>query len=285
MTDKSLYRRLRRATDQEAILLVPAVHALDEADPLGELDNCIHEIASRLPVAAAALLSWMPNKPNAGCAGALVRKLSVNHLSERTAVPFDLAGADVGRAILTCGRLCAQVTSPAVTLGWLLALFSEVPENDPERRRLNVLLAYHIEEVPDTTLAVLSCVPTERRPPEVAVALKHLTEEESMLSGSPRLTELVLAREERYALANLERARQRDIQLQARQQSIFMQFTKPHHVKYSTCVAIEVDAGGMIREQTLEMQEHGVSVEMPLSERARPLLGKAMRRELWEGKF
>jgi hypothetical protein len=284
MTTDSLYLRLSQASDHEAIQLLPAVAALAEADPLAELDNCLHEIASRVPLAAAALMSWLPDKPSE-FVRTLVRGLSVKYLTEDAPVPFNLKGVDVGRAVLVCSRLCAEATAPAVTLGWLLALYSEVPEADPERRRLNVLLTYHVEEVPHTTLAVLNCVPANCRPAEVTAALEHLTEQESMLKDSPRLTELMLSREERYALANLERGRQRDIQRQARQRSIFMQFAKSHHVKYSTQVAIEHAAGGQIHEQTINMQEHGVFFEMPLSERAQPLLGEVTRQRLWEGKF
>jgi hypothetical protein len=285
MSETSLYLQLHRATDADATKLLPQVAALVDADPLDELDDCIHEIASRTNVAAAALLLWLPETPNAGTSGALIRQLSVNHLQKREALTFDLAGADAASAILTCARLCTQALSPSVTLGWLLGLYSLVPESDAQRKRLGVLLTFHVTELPDTTLAILTAVPETERPPEVASAVTYLAEQDKVLKESPRLVELALGREERYALANLERRRQREIQRDAHAHSVFAQFAKPHHVKYSIRTSIEMDAGGRIYEQTMELQEHGVFVEMPLYERAMPLLGKVMRHRLWEGKF
>jgi hypothetical protein len=236
-------------------------------------------------VAAAALVSWLPANPVAACAEDLMRTLSVNHLSAMKPAAIDLAGLNLDSAVLACGRMCARATAPAVTLGWLLALFTAVPQADPQRKRLNLLLAYHAEEVPDTTRKLLGTLPAAQLPPEAAAFLLRLQEEDVFLRESPRLTELGLSREERYALANLERSRQRDIHRQAREASVFMQFTKPHHIKYSKRVAVELEMGGRFHEQTLEMQAHGVAVEMPLSERARPLLGKVLRHRLWEGEF
>ena len=76
---------------------------------------------------------------------------------------------------------------------------------------------------------------------------------------------------------------QRSIHQQAEEASVMMQFVTRAHFKYAREVALPFEAGGITTEQTLTMQEHELTLELPFLAMSDPLGNSSRRRRLLRG--
>jgi hypothetical protein len=280
-----LYIRLTRAgTDPADVAgLLDEVAALDPNQQAHELGDCISAIVQSPTLSVWALGRWLNTNTDIAAAKRLVHELSVNYLAADAAVRFDLSALHPSDAVLTGFRLCALGSAPPVSLGWMLALLG-LPDEAVHADALK-LLQHHMQEYPYTTKRLLDRVDAESKATltVIAEAATILKQQADALEQAPRLKEFALSREERIALQGLKLREQREIHRHAEQSSVLLAFVKQSHFKYSRDAAVEITAQGQTFEQVLSMQSHGVSVELPLSERLEPLTGPLRRNRLWGG--
>ncbi len=280
-----LYSRLTRAGTDPGLLsdLLDEVAVLDPEQQAHELDDCLSAIVRSSAMSVQALGKWLTIDAHRPVAKQLVHNLSVQYLAADTPVFYDLSALQSSDAVLAAFRLCALATTPAVSLGWVLALL-RFTDTGVHGHALE-LLRHHVQEYPYTTQRLLDAVDAELKTaqPDITDAVSILKQQSDALEQAPRLTEFAMSREERIALQGLKLQEQREIHRHAEQSSVLLPFIKQSHFKYSHEVAIEISAQGQTFEQSLPMQLHGVSVELPLSERLDPQTGPLRRRCLWGG--
>lgn len=280
-----LYSRLFHAGADPGILvgLLDEVAALDPDQQVHELDNCLSAIARSPALSVLALGSWLTADAKRPVAKQLVHNLSVQYLAASTPADFDLSAMLPSDAVLAAFRLCALVTTPAVSLGWVVALLRR--SDAGVHGHALVLLQHLVQEYPHTTQRLLESLDADVKAalPVLTEVLSMLAQQSVALEQTSRLKELAMSREERVALQGLKLREQREIHRHAEQSSVLLSFVKQNHFKYSHETVIEVTAQGQTFEQSLSMQSHGVSIELPLSERLEPQTGSLRRNRLWEG--
>lgn len=280
-----LYSRLTRAgTDPADIAgLLDEVAALDPDQQAHELGDCMSAVVQSPALSVWALGTWLTTNTRIAAAKRLVHDLSVNHLAAATAIRFDLSALRPADALLAGFRLCALGATPSVSLGWVVALLGS-PDEAVQAGALK-LLQHHMQEYPYTTQRLLDSVDAESKATVtvIAEAASMLKQQADALEQAPRLKEFALSREERIALQGLKLREQREIHHHAEQSSVLLAFMKQSHFKYSRDAVVEITVQGQTFEQVLSMQSHGVSIELPLSERLEPLTGPLRRNRLWEG--
>jgi hypothetical protein len=274
----------RAGTDARVIdALLDEVTALSPDQQAHELNDCISAIVRSPALSVLALGKWLTSNTHVATAKQLVHSLNVSYLATDAPVSLDLSALQSSDAVLTAFRLCALTTTPAVSLGWVLALF-RFPGQTPHSDALK-LLQHHMQEYPYTTQRLLEGADAEWKAnfPIIAKAVSMLKQQADALEQEPRLKELALSRKEQIALQGLKLREQREIHRHAEQPSVLSAFVKQSHFKYSHDVAVETTAQGQTFEQVISMQSHGIWVELPLSERLDPLTGRLRRNRLWDG--
>ncbi|MDP1742687.1 hypothetical protein [Polaromonas sp.] len=263
--------------------MLDEVAALDPDKDTHELDDCLSALIRSPALSVLALGNWLGANAKLPLAKLLVHNLSVQYLAAETPVNLDLAMLQSSDAVLVAFRLCALATTPAFSLGWVLALLRN-DETGVQTHALE-LLRHHIREYPHTTQRLLeSMVPDLKTTlPVVAEVLSMLSKQSDAFEQAPRLKEFAMSREERIALQGLKLREQREIHRHAEQSSVLMQFVKQSHFKYSHETVVEFSAQGQTFEQSLSMQPHAVSVELPISERLDPQTGPLRRNRMWAG--
>lgn len=259
-----------------------AVPSLDEW--LAEADNCLHEVAYSSTLFAMAVSSWLAVDEEVVLAKALIHKASARHLQQQAAEAYDLSNIDEMRAILAGCRLCTLGATPAISLGWALSLTVSHTKSDKMSHAVECLLQYHIDELPRTTLRLLSSDDSPFKSDEKASeAIVALEEQETWLEGLPRLREFAMTPEMRLTLVSLNRNESRAIHRHSKEKSLLSRLFTSYHFKYADKTAVEFVVGDKVQETTLEMSPYSCFVEVPLSELTDPKSGAARRSRLWRG--
>jgi hypothetical protein len=254
----------------------------------GELDDCIHEIATHANTFARAILAWMVSDEDAPTAKLLARKASVVHFQATAPAKYDLSAADRDAGLLAAMRLCSIFVAPAVSLGWAMSLVASEPAGDgmPSTAGLVAVLQYHAEEFQNTTRKLLE---SEGSPFGTLEASRQLVEglkqAGAALDGLPPLREFAMSPEMRMVLSGVRRMQNRQTGREARRRSILGQLATTQHFKYSNRTAIETRVGNEVKETTLAMSSFGFGYELPLSELTDPVRGRFRRAAFWNGEF
>lgn len=253
-------------------------------DAVSAARDCLFEIAKSPELFVAAASRWVTSSEHALLGLALVHEVSVRHLNESVILAYDLSGIAEADAILTAFRLCAHAAAPAVCLGWVLSVVRDFPQSQDAARTASSLLSYLAEQLPVSTHQLLRADTSAFRDlPVEKQTLAHLNAFEAILSQLPVLREFAMTPEMRLAHASSKRSEHRDIHHAARKGSILDHIATKLRFKYATRTTIEMALGDEIRETSMTMDTHHLSMELPLSEGTDPLYGKLLRRKLARG--
>jgi hypothetical protein len=248
------------------------------------LQSLIHSLSGTNRLFALAICAWLTEEKFLQLGKMLLGEQSVRYLQTSSIPAYDLTGVDESQAILCAYRFCASAESPALCLGWTFAIESSFKDSSTARQAVEELLRHMAEEYPTTSLRLLSAAPDDAKSQLATEIERALQEEKAELDALPWLRELGMTSEMKLANASIRRRFNREVERGAAEESIFAQLFKTQRFKYSHSTAVEFEVEGEVREQTLQMASHQVSVELPVSEGTDPLLGKFRRNAMWSGR-
>lgn len=256
-------------------------HALQRASVL--LESLIRKLSQPDRLFALALSAWLTEDKFVELGKMLMREQSVRYLQATSIPGYDLTGVDESKAILCAYRMCASAESTALCIGWTLAIESSFKDSSNARQSVERLLRHIANEYPTTSLRLLSAAAGEGKSLLATEMERSLLKDKTELDALPWLRELGMTPEMRLANASIRRRFNREVGRGAAERSIFSHIFTTQHFKYSQSTSIEVEVAGEVREQTLQMASHQISVELPVSEGTDPLLGKLCRSSMWNG--
>jgi hypothetical protein len=251
----------------------------------GHTGDCLHAVADSGLLFSIALSRWLSRDADIPLGKALQHQASVARLDQTHPQSYDLQHVEEPDAIVAAKRLCALAAAPAVSLGWALSMARQFPDSASTASALTELLDYHIHELPRSTQTLLASSESVFGALDASInGLRRLQESEAELSILPHLRELEMTADMRLIFSTLKRNEHREIHRQAEERSIFALVTRRIHLKYSLRPTIEVRGEGSSTESQMAMVSHELTVELPLSEGADPMLGRAKRNRLWRGR-
>lgn len=276
------YLRLYRANlEQDGQALLSEFSALwreaetsgVEADTLvDEAKNCLHRFAS-IDFFVLAACEWIGDKGHHRLSKALAHEVSVQYFQHPKLVRFALPGATEASASSVARRLCALNVSVPVSLGWVLSLNADLPPSPVISATTRVVIDFLATEYPATCKRLLEAEPS---PLTESTPAKHLRErlsaESSALDTLPHLTELQMSSEMRRSLRYLRRNENRAVTENAHRGSLFEMLMTPQHFKYSNQVSVEYQNDHETIETMVPMFSHEMSIELPQTWIADPLL-------------
>jgi hypothetical protein len=280
-----LFARLAAAESDAGALpsVLAEIAALSVTPESFEFAHCIHSIAQSPALVSATLGAWLITAPQRDAACSLLEEMNTSHLAGEQLAAFEPALLDADEAVLVGYRLAAFDSAPAVVLGWIVACFQADVEQCGER--LVALLRHEAQQYPVTTRRLLEDL-------DPALVARYPALEEMCLAmaaahatrvAAPRLKELTLSVDDREILRRHRIRDQRDIQRQAEEASVLMQFVTRSHFKYARDVSLQVDTDGETAEQSIAMQEHGLAMELPFLAMTDPLGLFFRRKKLLRG--
>ena len=280
-----LFARLSMAESDTAALpsILAEIAAISTTPDSYEFTHCIHSIAQSPLLTSAALGAWLVTAPQMDAMRALLHEMNVSHLAGEQLVPFEPSHLEAAEAILVGYRLAAFDTAPAVVLGWIVACFQA--DVDPDGERLIALLGHESQQYPGTTRRLLEGLDPGliARYPALEEMRLAMVAASAARAAAPRLKELTLPIDDREILRRHRVRDQRDIHRQAEEASVLMRFMARSHFKYAREVSLQFDAGGVTAEQPIEMQEHGLAMELPFLAMTDPLGLLFRRKKLLRG--
>jgi len=249
-----------------------------------DVRDCLYVIAGKDALFAAAITRWLTRDDGIPLGKALSNTISVRYLKHNAAVGFDLKEIDEACAILVGYRLCATGAALSVALGWILSLARDFPQSDAVKRAVDTLLKYLADEYPSASLRLLR---TDASPfKDLPIAQKMvdtLTKQDAAVAALPSLREFAMTPKMRLLLASLKRSEEREIFAHAKEHSILQLIATEFHFKYSKQVVVEMKLGDQVKETSMAMQGHSLSVDLPQTEATDPLFGKRRRHILGKG--
>jgi hypothetical protein len=288
---RDLYAKLRAAQAQPdaAGPLLDEVAKLvtgSDTDERGEIDSLLHVIIKSPILCAKALLTWFGESPRDDAANALVRRVSVAYF--RAGAPADVVfpSTNPSAAVLAGCRMNARFVAPEYALGWVLAMLRSWPDDRMAISGSARLLHYLTGEFFDTLHDLFAKVEPEIFASQPRELLRHykvqMADERALREGYPYLKEFAMSPEERDVVRALRRQLHNDVMRGAEKKSIFMQFMEQRRFKYARTVSLEV-AGQPLDQVVVEMKQHLVEMELPLSEWKDPMDELRARRDLRKG--
>lgn len=287
------YLRLYRANlEQDGQALLGEFYALwreaensgVEADALvDEAKDCLHRVAST-DLFILAACEWIGDKSHYRLSKALVHEVSVQYLQHPKLVRFALSGATEASASAVARRLCALNVSVPVSFGWVLSLNKDLPPSPLISATTNVVIDFLATEYPATCKRLLEAEPS---PLTQSTPAKHLGErlsaESSALDTLPHLAELQMSSDMRRSFSYLRRNESRAVTERAHGESLFDMFMTAQHFKYSNQVSVEYQNDYETVETMIPMFTQEMSVELPQTWIADPLLYDQKIMDLWKG--
>lgn len=294
MRFNDLYLRLYGADLQrDGIALVSEFYALwleaeasgMEADTLvKEADNCLRRIAST-DLFVFAACDWIGNKGLLRLSKALAHEVSVHYLQHFKLLRFALSDVAEECAANVARRLCALDVPVAVSLGWALSMNEDLPPSLQISSTTAKVMDFLAVEHPSTCKQLLEAESSTFAHSPLALNLtERLAIDARELDALPHLVELQMSSEMRRSLRYLRRSENRAMTEQAQGQSFLADlFMTSEHFKYSNQVALEFQHEQETVETMIPMSTHEMSVDLPQTLVADPLLYGHMVMSLWRG--
>jgi len=286
------YLRLYRADlEQDGEALLGEFYALwcdAETSGVGadtlvdEAKDCLHQVASS-DLFVLAACEWIGDKGNRRLSRALAHEVSVQYLQHPKLVRFALSGTTEASTCAVARRLCALNVSVPVSLGWVLSLNEDLPSSPLISSTTSVVIDFLATEYPVTCKRLLEAEPS---PLTQSTPAKHLGErlfaETSALDALPHLTELQMSSEMRRSFSYLRRNENRAVTEKAHGESLLEMFMTAQHFKYSSQVSVEYQNDHESVEAMIPMFTHEMSMELPQTWIADPLLYDQKIMSLWK---
>lgn len=293
MRFNDLYLRLYGANqEQDGQALLEEFYGLWREAEMAEVDvetlreqakGCLRRIATTDLFLLAACY-WIGTKGHYRLSKALAHEISVHYLQYPKLVRFALTGVTEQCATTVARRLCALDVPVAVSLGWVLSLNEDLPPSPLISSNTATVIEFLAVEHPATCKRLLE---EESSPLTDSPLAQHLTErlasELRELEALPHLAELEMSSEMRRSLRYLRRNESRAVTEQARGDFFLADmFMASEHFKYANKVAVEYQNDQDTVEAMIPMFSHEMSVELPQTWTADPLLYGYMVQRLWE---
>ena len=255
-----------------------------EADALvEEAEDCLHWVAhSDLFVLAAC--EWIGHKGHHRLSKALVHEVSVKYLQHPELVRFALAGSTDVFTSAVARRLCALSAPVSVALGWVLSLNEDLPPSPLISATTSVVIDFLATEYPATCKRLLEAESSPFAQSIHATRLgERLSTENNALDALPHLTELQMSSEMRRSYSYLRRDESRTVAERAHGESLFEMFVTSQHFKYSSQVSVEYQNDQETIEAMIPMFTQEMSIELPQTWIADPLVYDQKIMRLWKG--
>lgn len=293
MRFNDFYLRLYRANhEQDGQALLEEFYALwREAEKSGvdaetlrdEAKGCLRRIATT-DLFLLAACDWIGSKGHYRLSSALAHEVSVHYLQHPKLVRFALTGVTEQCATTVARRLCALDVPVAVSLGWVLSLNEDLPPSPLISSNTATVVGFLAVEHPSTCKRLLE---EESSPLAESPLAQHLAEklasELRELEALPQLAELQMSSEMRRSFRYLRRNESRAVTEQARGDSFLADmFMTSQHFKYANQVAVEYQSDQETVDAMIPMFSHEMSVELPQTWTADPLLYVRKVNTLWE---
>ena len=288
-----LYLRLYRANlQQDGHALLDEFYGLwreaetsgVEADTLEKEANDCLNLTARGDLFVLAACGWIGDKGHYRLSCALVHEISVNYLQHPKLVRFALAGATEASASAVARRLCALNAPVPVALGWVLSLNEDLPPSPLIAATTSVVIDFLATELPATCKRLLEAESSPLAQSTNAKLLgERLSTETSALDALPYLTELQMSSEMRRSFSYLRRNENRAVTERARCESLFEMFVTAQHFKYSHQVSVEHQNDQETIETMIPMFTQEMSMELPQTWIADPLVYEQKIMSLWKG--
>jgi hypothetical protein len=254
-----------------------------KADTLtDEAKNCLHRFAST-DLFVPAACEWIGNKGHYMLSRALVHEVSVQYLQHPKLVRFALSGAEEASTSAVARRLCALDVSVPVSLGWVLSLNEDLPPSPLISATTFEVIDFLATEYPATCKRLLEAEPSELTHSTPARHLvERLSTESSALCALPHLAELQMSSDMRRSFSYLRRNENRTMTERAHGESLFEMFMTAQHFKYSNRVSVEYQSDHEAVEALIPMFTQEMSIELPQTWIADPLLYDQKIMSLWK---
>ncbi|MFJ2452230.1 hypothetical protein ACIOWK_11040 [Pseudomonas protegens] len=247
-----------------------------------EAKSCLHRVAST-DLFVLAACKWIGDKGHQKLSKALAHEVSVQYFQHQKLVRFALSGAPEASANAVARRLCALNVPVPVSLGWVLSLNEDLPLSPLTSATTSAVLDFLATEYPSTCKHLLEAEPS---PLTQSTPAKHLNErlsaESSAMDALPRLTELQMSSEMRRSFSYLRRNENRAMTEKAHGESLFELITTAQHFKYSNQVSVEYQNDHETVEAMIPMFTQEMSMELPQTLIADPLLYDQKIMSLWK---
>lgn len=246
-----------------------------------EAEDCLHHIAST-DLFALAACEWIGKEAHYSISKALAHQVSVRYLQRPTLVRFELSNTLELSATAVARRLCALDVPIPISLGWAFSLNEDLRSSAQVSNTMARVINFLAVEHPATCKRLLEAKQSPFARSRLAQdVLERLTIESKELEALPHLIELQMPPEMRRSFRNLRRNESRAIAEQVQGQSLFEMFTTAQHFKYSNQVAVEYQNEHEAVDAIVPMFTQEMSVELPQTWTADPLLYGQTRINMW----
>ncbi len=262
-----------------------------EAESSGVDAESLHEeakgVLQRIVAKDLFLLAaseWIGKKGHFKLGKALAHEISIRYLQHPELLKFALSETAEECATTVARRLCALDVPVAVSLGWALSMSEDLPPSQLIANTTAKVTNFLATEHPATCKRLLHAESSPFADSQVAQQLaERLASELDALEALPHLVELQMSSEMRRSFRYLRRSESRAITGRAQGESFLADmFMLSEHFKYSNQVAVEYLNDQQAVETMIPMFTHEMSVELPQTWIADPLLYGHMVANLWK---
>ncbi|WP_040260634.1 hypothetical protein [Pseudomonas massiliensis] len=231
-----------------------------------------------------AACEWIGTKGHFKLGKALAHEVSVHYLQQPELLKFALSETTEECATTVARRLCALDVPVAVSLGWALSISEDLPPSQLIASTIAKVTNFLATEHPATCKRLLDSKSSPFADSQVAQQLAgRLATELDALEALPQLVELRMSSEMRRSFRYLRRNERRAVTERAQGDSFLADmFMLSEHFKYANQVAVEHHNNQQKVETMIPMFTHEMSVELPQTWIADPLLYGHMVADLWE---
>jgi hypothetical protein len=230
-----------------------------------------------------AACEWIGKKGHFKLGKALAHEISIRYLQHPELLKFALSETAEECTTTVARRLCALDVPVAVSLGWALSMSEDLPPSQLIANTTAKVTNFLATEHPATCKRLLHAESSPFSDSQVAQQLaERLASELDALEALPHLIELQMSSEMRRSFRYLRRNESRAITGRAQGESFLADmFMLSEHFKYSNQVAVEYLNDQQAVETMIPMFTHEMSVELPQTWIADPLLYGHMVANLW----
>lgn len=262
-----------------------------EAENSGMDAHALHEEAKgalqrivAMDLFLLAACEWIGRKGHFRLGKALGHEVSVRYLQHPRLLKFALSETAEECVTTVARRLCALDVPVAVSLGWALSMSEALPPSPLIASTTAKVTNFLTTEHPATCKRLLEAEDSPFADSQVAQQLaERLATELAELEALPQLVELQMSSEMRRSFRYLRRSESRAVTERAPGESFLADmFMISEHFKYSNQVAVEYQSDEEAVETMIPMFTHEMSVELPQTWIADPLLYGHMVANLWK---
>lgn len=293
MRFNDFYLRLYRANhEQDGQALLEEFYALWREAEMSEVDTetlreeakgCLRRIATT-DLFLLAACDWIGNRGHYRLSKALAHEVNVRYLQYPKLLRFALSNITEQCVTTVARRLCALDAPVAVALGWVLSMNDDLSPSPLISSTMTTVLGFLTAQYPATCKRLLEAEASPFADSPLAQNLAEgLTSELLDLEALPQLPELQMPSEMRRSFHYLRRSENRAVAEHARGDSFLADmFMTSKHFKYANQVAVEYQNDQETAEMMIPMFSGEMSVELPQTWTADPLLYDHLIKQLWE---